>query len=308
MRRSQLACALLVSAAVLAPALAWSWGNVGHAVIARVAVDRLEEARPGSRSKLEAIYADNILHTEWIEDGQKKTCEARTLDELSRWADCVRYSPKQDPALFSKTRPYHFDDVPLGDKLDKDTPRTWCDEGCATEAIPKYLADLKTGQDPRKRAEALAFLIHFVGDLHQPLHGVDNHDSGGNSVKFPNPYTPKPGEKRGTMSFHSYWDGYLVGQAVGPQGPAVSRVAARADELAGGSGPLDDAALRVWLIESHGVAASAYERLGLDKKTGSQWLKYPPSASAKKVFKPQVTDRLALASLRLEAALAEGLN
>ena len=123
-------------------------------------------------------------------------------------------------------------------------------------------------------------------------------------MKFPNPNVPKPGQKLQPMSLHSYWDSYLLGQAVGEVAPGTALILAKAKKApAVPAGIPDDAALRGWLIESHAVAVDAYKRLGLDKKTGKQTLSAPPSASYKKTFKPQVADRLTLAALRLEAVL-----
>ncbi len=70
----------------------------------------------------------------------------------------------------------------------------------------------QSGRAPR-RAEALKFLIHFVGDVHQPLHAIDNHDHGGNDIKL------RLGRRR--TSLHHYWD-TLVVEALGDDSAAVA--------------------------------------------------------------------------------------
>src|SRR5207302_4882870 len=57
-----------------------------------------------------------------------------------------------------------------------------CQSGCVVEAIAKYVQQLKSSADAKARADALRYVIHFVGDIHQPLHDEDNSDQGGNCV------------------------------------------------------------------------------------------------------------------------------
>ncbi len=76
------------------------------------------------------------------------------------------------------------------------------------ERFSKVLAD--PAAETKKRQKALKYLIHFVGDLHQPLHAGDNHDHGGNDVQVEflgqtiNPYTRKP------WNLHSVWDSGIL--------------------------------------------------------------------------------------------------
>jgi hypothetical protein len=57
-------------------------------------------------------------------------------------------------------------------------------KACIVDKINQFLAELKNpNTDFEERLFALKFLLHFVGDLHQPLHTADNHDRGGNGVK-----------------------------------------------------------------------------------------------------------------------------
>jgi len=81
----------------------------------------------------------------------------------------------------------------------------FCDprEHCVTWAITDELKTLRSANEfPQERADALRFLIHFVGDLHQPLHSSDDHDRGGNSVQV---------RFLGhTTNLHSLWDSGLL--------------------------------------------------------------------------------------------------
>src|SRR5260370_10458389 len=70
--------------------------------------------------------------------------------------------------------------------------------------------------DSLKRAEAIRYLIHFVGDLHQPLHAITNADTGGNCVPvryfhhepLPNPLQPERGAY--SPNLHQIWDAEIV--------------------------------------------------------------------------------------------------
>ena len=107
----------------------------------------------------------------------KRWCGNATADlmvDASTWPDDVRNERKNGP--------WHYIDITRGKhrgELDE-----YCGaEGCVTRAIEEQRAILKDkSADPLKRAEAIRYIIHFVGDLHQPLHAASNADNGGNCV------------------------------------------------------------------------------------------------------------------------------
>jgi hypothetical protein len=293
------ACALALG---LGGSQAWGWGAEGHAVIAQVAVALAEKQDPGITGKITAIYANNILHRQWTANGKVQTCDARSLDELASWADCMRYSPK---TLLAYTGPYHFDNVPLSAPLTATTPNTWCAQGCATAKIPYYEARLKDATlSASDRAEALAFVIHLVGDLHQPLHTENNADGGGNSITFPTLY---PGET-GPMPLHSYWDTWLVTLALGKEPAAIATVTPLTAKLGPQPGTPTAQDLRGWLIGTHGQAVQAYHTLNLDKTTGAQSMPAAPPPAYVQKFTPVVRSQIALASARLAAILEASVS
>jgi hypothetical protein len=160
------------------------------------------------------------------------------MEDASTWADEIKF---QRP----DTRPWHYVDIEVGTRgYDKAAD---CPTGdCVVAQIEKDEAILK---DKRLalpvRAEALRFLIHFVGDLHQPLHCADNHDRGGNEVKV------LIGRRHENL--HAVWDVNVV-QALG-RDPEV--VAARLErqitpvEMASWrKGTVED-----WANETFGVAS-----------------------------------------------------
>jgi len=168
----QFAIALLLLACVPLPAL--GWGCEAHATIAYLAEKRLTaNARKMVHELLEASPVDPRT---------PRSCHPTTptiLTEASTWADDVR---RDNRSPFRRTGPWHYIDIPRG--VSSGDPRRFCPArtGCVLTAIDEQIAVLRTGRNARRRAEALRFVIHLVGDLHQPLHTSTNNDRGGNCV------------------------------------------------------------------------------------------------------------------------------
>jgi hypothetical protein len=121
------------------------------------------------------------------------------MADAATWADDVRGERKNGP--------WHYIDIPRG--AQHGPLEQYCGpEGCVTKAISEHVAILKDAKaDAAKRAEALRYIIHFVGDLHQPLHTVTNADEGGNCV--PVKYfrrSPREHNHSFTPNLHSLWD------------------------------------------------------------------------------------------------------
>jgi hypothetical protein len=86
---------------------------------------------------------------------------------------------------------------------------------CVVDKIDEFETELASSQTPPvEQLLALQFLLHLVGDLHQPLHAADDRDSGGNRV-----HVSAPGERAGSL--HHYWDSVFVAQ-LGDSAPAIA--------------------------------------------------------------------------------------
>jgi hypothetical protein len=120
-----------------------------------------------------------------------------TLASVASWADQVRNSRRD-------SGPWHYIDIPINQPhldMTRDCPKSDC-VIAKIDDFRKALADPAT--KPEQRKEALMFLVHFIGDMHQPLHCSDNKDRGGNEVRV---------EFFGrNMNLHSTWDGGLLGR------------------------------------------------------------------------------------------------
>src|ERR1039458_6564043 len=156
---------------------AFGWGPEGHDLVARLAAAHLTPAA--------AVRVAEILGS------------GTTMQAISSWPDQIRRER-------AATGPWHYIDIPI-DKPHLDMARD-CPKGdcviAKIEDFEKVLADPATA--PEQRKEALMFIVHFVGDMHQPLHCSDNQDKGGNDVK-----TEFAG-RNGNL--HSVWDGVLLGR------------------------------------------------------------------------------------------------
>ena len=173
---------------------AHAWGCKGHQTVALIAERRLT---PEARQLFEKLLEENPIDSQI-----KRYCGSSTRDllaDVSTWPDDVR-NERENGA-------WHYIDIPRG------APRRPLEEycgaqGCITKAIAEQWAILKdTHAEPRKRAEALRYVIHFVGDLHMPLHASTNNDLGGNCVPV-HYFRRWPHQSHDSFSpnLHAIWD------------------------------------------------------------------------------------------------------
>ena len=208
------------------PAAAW-W-EYGHETVARIAFDA---ARPETRAELQKLMARGALL-------ETPDCPVGTPEKLSYWADCIK--PLGD--RFSYAGPWHYQNVDICQDFDL---KAACKDGnCVSAQIERTARLLADKTVPtRERLMALAFLVHFVGDLHNPMHAGDRGDRGGNDVKA------NYGLVGGRTNLHSMWDGYLAERAIStPPGGAAALLAAvpLSDRPALAAGTVEDWSREQW--------------------------------------------------------------
>jgi hypothetical protein len=246
--RAGIFAGLLALALACMPAQARAWGCEGHQVVALVAETHLT-------AHAQAMVKE-ILAAGPIDPQLSRFCKEGAIDAMAdaaTWADDVRGAR---PA----TAPWHYVDIPRGTSR-RDVEK-YCNpkEGCVTHAIRDELAVLRSADaDAQKRAEALRFLIHFVGDLHQPLHATSNNDQGGNCVPVAFfdtlPQLRNPQTESYAPNLHGVWDTNILAKATA--GKSVDQVAADLNQsfqrkIAGwqkGSANVDS-----WVLESYQLA------------------------------------------------------
>jgi len=201
MKRTRLVCASILffgCVLVLGSRPAWAWGCKGHQTVALIAEKQLT---PEARQFLEKLLSDNP-----IDPQLKRYCGNTSRDlfvDASTWPDDVRRELKNGP--------WHYIDIPRG-AARAPLPQFCGNGGCITQAIAEQIAILKNNNaNPRLRADAARYIIHFVGDLHMPLHATTNNDEGGNCVPV-RYFRRRPQENHGSFSpnLHALWDSAIL--------------------------------------------------------------------------------------------------
>lgn len=186
----------------LIPTSAFGWGCEGHQIVALIARAHLTPAV--------STAVDELLRDSPIDPALTRFCQERPSDlmaDSATWAD--------DSKNQEKTSLWHYVDIPLS-VVSIVSVDPWCPPigpsvdgknrpGCVTNAIVYELGILRDKSRPvAERATALRYVIHFVGDIHQPLHDEDNNDQGGNctAMKFYSEDRP--------ANLHAIWDYKLI--------------------------------------------------------------------------------------------------
>ncbi|MGI9309704.1 MAG: S1/P1 nuclease [Gammaproteobacteria bacterium] len=236
-----------------------AFGATGHMVVGYVAEDRICK---DTRRAMRIILPE------------------RNLIDAGLWADQLRSDPVWDVA-----EPWHY--INVGDNQDlskiKHPP-----EGDILEAMQRFENVLRDkASSDRQQREAMRFLVHFVADLHQPLHVGRASDRGGNSVDV--------WVGNDSSNLHLFWDSYLLNQSELTAEEYAASLAALAEGKEAAwraSRPID------WARESQQLRAKVYA-FSVDEDTGSGLLDEKYVAAAQ-----QITDeQLAKAGVRLAGLL-----
>jgi hypothetical protein len=256
------ALALLMPAAFAsAPAATGArWWDLGHRIVARLAESRLT---PHTREAVRDILG------------------GQSLADAAVWADNIRQYRHDADKL-------HYVNIPLADT--RYVPARHCPGGqCIIAAIEQerhLLAD--PAASPEERAEALRFLIHFMGDLHQPLHVGDNGDRGGNqrAVIFLGHAT----------DLHKVWDGEMIDSSVVNKEEYFESLRRRMSSL--DLRALEAGTVVDWAMEGHRIAVEHAYRLPRDGRIGRAYVR---------ANRPIVDRALIAGGVRLAKVLNEAL-
>jgi hypothetical protein len=184
-------CLILFLVAILASGQANAWGDLGHKVTALIAYRHLT---PRARTALDTLLAND-----------PDPLTPPDFASRATWADKYRSTHRETAA-------WHFVDI----EIDRPDIRGACfdfpaigdaklasmgpAQDCVVNKIDEFAAELGSATTPpAERLLALKFLIHFIGDVHQPLHAADHHDRGGNCIGLARPHER-------AANLHAYWD------------------------------------------------------------------------------------------------------
>ena len=252
---------LLALSAPLEPARAW--GDLGHRAVADLA-ERL--IQPQTRAALAPLLAHE---------------QVKHLADVANWADDQR-----ELAAYKHTARYHFINFPRNEC--RYPQRTSCADGdCIVSAIERFRGELANPDLPlAARGEALKYLVHLVGDLHQPLHAGWFDDWGGNAFRI-----NLNGEG---LNLHKLWDVQL---------PAA--VAAEASEP---SLPQRLQALSLPWRADGGAADWALESCRLIDAESIYPARHKLDPAYVEAKRPLAAQRMAIAGRRLAAVLDQALS
>lgn len=168
--RITLVCLLAIS---LISFKSFGWGQTGHRVIGQIAENHLSKK---AKKEVQKILGDESLAI------------------VSIWMDEVRSDDSYD-----HTHDWHWVSIPDGSSYHDCEKNS---DGDVVEAIDRMKTILMSDADLGKKKEALKFLVHLVGDIHQPLHVGNGTDRGGNSVKIKWFYQ--------SSNLHRIWDSGII--------------------------------------------------------------------------------------------------
>lgn len=180
-----------------ATSTALAWAPLGHALVGELAQRHLD---PKAQAEVARLLA-----------GEPKP----NLAGVASWADELRNA---DPERFKATSRWHYINA-KGGGCDFDLARDCPDGDCVVGALDRQLAILADRKQPlAARRDALKFVVHLVGDEHQPMHAGNRTDSGGNrfQVSLRTPLEPEAYARKsyvdGVMgtNLHSVWDYYIL--------------------------------------------------------------------------------------------------
>ena len=239
------------------PTPASAWGSEGHRLVAEVAQGQLTAA---ARADIDRLLA--------LKPGS-------TLASISTWADEVR-SPS--------TASWHYVNFPRDGDCRYEPDRMCLQGSCVVGAIERQTALLAFNAPDEERLKALKYVVHFVADVHQPLHAGFADDRGGNGYQL-------QAYGRGT-NLHALWDSGFIRQWPGGAASLQAAVDAATHPTDGGSGA------RAWAEEScRVVSAEGFYPQG--HKLGDD---YPSGVRA------VLVQQLAIAGSRLASVLNRSLG
>jgi hypothetical protein len=269
----------------LVPCAALAWGNEGHQIVAAIARDELT---PRARAWVDLLLAND-----------KDTLTAPDMLSRATWADAWRGAGHRETAS------WHFVDIELGQpdlaaachgfaKASGPASAGPADD-CIVNKLNEFEAELASRTTPEpERILALKYVLHFVGDIHQPLHASDNHDKGGNCVQV------SLGGSR-TLNLHAYWDTAVL-EPLGPD-PVAAAHELETEITPAKKAAWSNGAPADWARESYGLARSVAYTIGSQPgcATGAAPITLSPAyqAQARAVARVQMEK----AGVRLAAVL-----
>lgn len=279
--------------AALAPGCAWAWADEGHQAIGLVA-ERL--LTPATRTAVAALLAgddsglvngkDLAIQTTWADKYREsdRRGERTRYEATSEW----HYINMQIDAPDMHSACFGFPPLAAGTPASAGVARD-----CIVNKLEQFIAELGApATDEAERRRALQFVLHMMGDIHQPLHAADNRDRGGNDKLI-----VSPAPRRADL--HYYWDTWFVRQLGSTPADIAATLSARLS--AGAQRALATGAPRAWALETFAIGRERlYGALPAPQADGTYVLPFAVTSAS--------TDLVAQQLLRAGVRLAMVLN
>ncbi len=171
-------------------------GKLGHQLVCQLAFEHLPFNQQQKITTL--LNAIPLEHQQAINNynNQNKN-QVMSFSNACTWADAIK-----SDSSFDRYKSWHYINVPRTQKAIKGEV---CDKNCLPQAVIFHQRQLQKSKEPWEKAQALLFLGHWLGDLHQPLHVSFSDDWGGNKIKFKH-------NKSECNNMHWFWDDCIIKQ------------------------------------------------------------------------------------------------
>jgi hypothetical protein len=287
---------LIASISLCTPVLAWN--KAGHMVSGAIAYAELKKISPQSVLRvINLLKKHPYYQTKWQAEIAQKSPSDPDLYlfmAAARWADDARKTPEDRPSWHYVNLPFKLGSTPTT------TPSAPVGEENILTALQQNRTLLDTPGLTAKKAIALTWIFHLMGDIHQPLHSLKAV-----STQFPLPEGDRGGtrfyirakEGRSTISLHKYWDDLILGsdrfQSVQNQAIALRN---NPEYQRGQLSELSETNFNRWAsVESVKIAPQVYQGLQSGSKTDGKVLPDDYADTAK----PIAERRMMLAGYRL---------
>jgi S1/P1 nuclease len=285
---SRLAAILIATTIMLFSATAQAWHAAGHMMVAAVAWDQMT---PAARARATQLLKLNPSYDSWVQGVPDQQKDKTAFVRAATWPDDIKNDPSYINDGEEPTNPNAAANVGYSDKLmhkywhyidlpfsPDQTPLIQPKNPNAETQIKAFTTAIAsaTASDDVKSYDVV-WLIHMVGDVHQPLHATSRFtkalpqgDEGGNQIKVV--CKPNCGS-----NLHSFWDG-LMDRFNSPS--AAIATAAKFPKASAGGASISDP--HVWITESFTIAKRSVYRASIRRGKGPYTLtvKYKSDATA----------------------------
>ena len=184
---------------------AWCWGRAGHRIVAMIAEQRLS---PEARARVAAL----------LFNGKYTMADVSACPDALRAAEKGNLKPEEEycvqvaGSVPTDSGPWHYIDIPIP-TAEGTSLAAFCPNGnCVVDKLNAFTDTLRDSADEGERRAALMYIVHFVGDINQPLHCVERECDQGGNLEHVNFYLRN--EERADHRLHAVWDSDLVDKAM----------------------------------------------------------------------------------------------